>query len=265
MRDRGPWPSLALGAAVVFLALGVGRVNGVGPLAATPPPETVTDPREMVARSFQAVLDVDAVHLEGTLTGSIPGTLVDRPESSISLAGSTLAIDIRPHDAKTRVHVGVPALALSLDTVTVWNDAWYRYSDAAAWSKTTAGDASAKAGVDINPLTFVDRLREFLAGPGIEVTEAEVTCASASGRCHHLLIVAGRDPARILAAALPDGRGARLPDVPVLVTLDTDALTLRPAHLEIIGASGAGTVTFDLVLDASRWNGDVTIDQPPGG
>lgn len=265
MRDRGPWPSLALGAAVVIMALGVGRVNGVGPLAASPPPEQITDPREMVARSLQAVLDADAVHLEGTLTGSVPGKLVDRPEATISLAGSTLAIDIRPHDAKTRAHIAIPALAISLDTVTVWNDAWYRYGSSSAWSKTTAGDASAKAGVDINPLTFVDRLREFLAGPGIEVVESEVGCASASGRCHHLLIVAGRDPSRILAAALPDGRGERLPDVPVLITLDTDALTLRPLHLELIGTSADRTVTFDLLLDASRWNGDVTIDEPPGG
>ena len=265
MRDRGPWPTLALGAAVVIVALGVGRVNGVGPLAASPAPQTVTDPREMVARSFQAVLDADAVHLDGTLTGAIPGTLVDRPEKTVSLAGSKLSIDIRAHDARTQAHLVIPALDLSLDTVTVWNDAWYRYSATAAWTRTTAGDASAKAGVDVNPLTFVDRLREFLAGPLISASEKEVACASASGHCHEVLVNAGPDPSRILGAALPDGRGVELPDVPIIVTLDTDAVTLRPQHLEIIGASCDGTVTFDLVLDASQWNGAVTIDQPPGG
>ena len=48
------------------------------------------------------------------------------------------------------------------------------------------------------------------------------------------------------------------------VTLDTDALTLRPAHLVIEGKSADGTVVLRLVLDASHWDGDVVIDQPAG-
>ena len=148
--------------------------------------------------------------------------------------------------------------------MTVWNDAWYRFAAATAWTKTTAGDASAKAGLDINPLTFVDRLRSFLDAPDIVARESEVACASASGRCHEIRLDAGTDPARILVSVLPDGRGASLPSIPVTVTLDTDALTLRPAHLVIEGRSADGAVVLKLVLDASRWDGEVVIDQPAG-
>ena len=264
MQNRGPVPMLALAAVVVLVALAVGTAAGVGPLAATMPPEKVTEPKEMVARSLQATLDANAVHLDGTLTGTIPGPLVEHPEAAVSLDGSTISIDIRPKDARTKAHVESPGLALSLDTVTVWNDAWYRFASATAWTKTTAGDASAKAGLDINPLTFVDRLRSFLSAPDIIASESEVACGSASGRCHEIRLDAGTDPARILTTVLPDGRGAGLPSIPVTVTLDTDALTLRPAHLVIEGRSADGAVVLKLVLDASRWDGDVVIDQPAG-
>jgi hypothetical protein len=265
MRNLGPWPSIALGGALVVVALGVGRANGVGPLAMSLPPDRVTNPREMLTRSLQATLDADAVHIEGRISGTIPGAVVDRPEAQVSLIGSTIVIDIRPHDGKTRTHLEVPGLALSLDAITVWNDAWYRFSPDGPWRRTTAGDASAKAGVDINPLTFVDRLRAFLDTPGVDVVAKDVACASASSRCREVEIRAGSSPMRILAAALPDARGSALPDVPVLVTLQTDAVTLRPARLELLGVSGDGTIHLDLVLDASRWNGDISIDQPPDG
>ena len=51
----------------------VGGAIGVGPLAATTPPDQVTDPVEMVARSLQAVLDANAVHLDATVDGTLPG------------------------------------------------------------------------------------------------------------------------------------------------------------------------------------------------
>ena len=41
----------------------------------------VTDPKEMLARSLQATLDASAVRFDGTITGTIPGSLVDRPEA----------------------------------------------------------------------------------------------------------------------------------------------------------------------------------------
>src|SRR5262245_56459522 len=120
------WAAIGGVALVVVALFGAGTVFGVGPLAPAVPPDQVTDPKEMVARSLQATLDASAVHLDGTISGTIPGALVDRSEASIDLAGTTLDIDIRPKDAKTRAHLESEPLDVELDTVTVWDGAWYR-------------------------------------------------------------------------------------------------------------------------------------------
>jgi hypothetical protein len=262
MSTRSPWASLAALAVVAVVALGAGTVFGVGPLAGTPPPSEVTDPKEMLARSLQATIDATAVHLDGTVTGSIPGRLVDRPEVSVSLDGTVLDGDIRPKDAKTRAHVSSPGLAIAFDTVTVWGDAWYRTAADGPWTKASLGGASAEAGIDINPLTLVDRLRSYLATPGSTATARDVACASASGRCHEVRLEAGSDPAGILVLLLPRDRAQLLPPVDTVVTLQTDVETLRPAHLVVDAASADGSVVIHLVVDASRWDGNVVIEEP---
>ena len=76
MQNRGPWPVIAVVLVVLVVIVGGGTVLGVGPLGATPPPNEVTDPKEMIARSLQATIDATSVHLEGTISGTIPGALV---------------------------------------------------------------------------------------------------------------------------------------------------------------------------------------------
>ena len=243
-----------------------GTALGVGPLAATPAPDEVTDPKEMIARSLQATIDATSVHLEGTLSGTIPGVLVERPEDAVVLDGSTVEADIRPKDAKTALHVVSPGLDVDLETVTVWDAVWYRTGPDEPWQRATLGGASAEAGVDINPLTLVDRLRAFLATPGIAPVLEEVQCASASGRCHRITLDAGRDPATILRSMLPPERAAELPPIRTTLTLDTDAETLRPAHLVLDAVSEDGTVDLHLELDASGWDSaDIVIEEPPAG
>ena len=41
------------------------------------------------------------------------------------------------------------------------------------------------------------------------------------------------------------------------ITLQTDALTLRPAHLVIDATSDDGTVDLHLAIDASHWDEDL--------
>ena len=265
MSNRGPLPTIAALVVVVLVALGAGTALGVGPLAASIPPSQVTDPKEMLARSLQATIDATAVHLDGSASGRIPGLLVERTEASISLDGTVLDGDIRPKDAKTRAHIASPGLAIAFDTVTVWDDAWYRTAADAPWTKASLGGASAEAGVDINPLTLVDRLRAYLATPGVTATTRDVACSSASGRCHEVHLEAGSDPATILALFLPHERAQLLPPVDTVVTLQTDVETLRPAHLVMDAASADGTVVIHVVLDVSRWDGDVVIEEPSAG
>ena len=120
---------------------------------------------------------------------------------------------------------------MELDTVTVWDGAWYRTAPDDPWQRASLGGASADAGVDINPLTLVERLRNYLATPGVTPTTRDVACASESGRCHEIRLDAGADPLMILSLMLPHEEAQRLPPTDIVVTLQTDAQTLRPAHL----------------------------------
>jgi hypothetical protein len=257
---------VAVLAAVLGVMIVVGGVVGVGPLATTTPADQVTDPREMIARSLQSVLDANAVHLDATVSGNIPGALLDRPEEHVVLDGTTAQVDLRPRDARTAASVDSPQLDVALETVTVWDGAWYRTTPAEAWSKVSLGAAAADAGVDANPLTLVDRLRAWLARPDLDPTVTDIPCAGESGTCRHIVLEAGTDPADLLGALLPDDNESALPEVATTITLDTDAGTLRPARLQLEMRSEDGTVDLKLALDASRWDDPgIVIEEPPSG
>jgi hypothetical protein len=258
------WAGIAAVAIVALVLFGAGTVFGVGPLAPAVPADKVTNPKEMLARSLQATLDASAVRLDGAISGTIPGALVDRPEASVNLDGTTLQVDIRPKDAKTKAHLASDALDIELDTVTVWDSAWYRGAPEDPWSKASLGGASAEAGVDINPLTLVDRLRNYLAVPGMAPTTRDVACASASGRCHEIHLDAGSDPVMIMALMLPHEQAQHLPPVDIDITLQTDALTLRPANLIVDATSEDGTVYIHWQVAISHWDEDLVIEEPTG-
>jgi hypothetical protein len=249
---------------LALAALGAGKAVGVGPLATAVPADKVTDPREMLARSLQATLDASAVHLDGSIRGSIPGGLVDRPEAAVRLDGTVLQVDIRPRDGKTRTHLRSPGLGVEVEAVTVWDGAWFRTAPGAAWARASLGGASASAGVDINPLTLVDRLRSYLATPGTTLATRDIICPSTGRRCHEITLDAGSDPAAILAVMLPRERSDALPPVNVVITLQTDALTLRPARLAAVATSLDGSIRIDAVVETSHWDEDLVIEEPPG-
>ncbi len=249
---------------VLFVAAGAGRAIGIGPLAATAPPDQVTDPREMIARSLQAMIDASSVHVEGTLEGRLPGALLRRSETWVDLGGTTLTADLRPRDARTQAHLASTALGVDLDAITVWTDAWYR-SGGGEWQKVPVGQATSGTGLDLNPLTLVDRLRSYLASSGRTPTATDVACGSGSGRCHQVRLDAGTDPAGVLAAMLPGASDGSLPPVSTTITLRTDALTLRPVSLLVEAASRDGTIDLRLTLSFGPWDGPVRIDEPPAG
>ena len=245
-----------------MVAAGVGRAVGIGPLAGVVPPDQVTDPGEMIARSLQATLDAASVHVDGTLEGTLPGALLERDEAAVDLAGTTLTADLRPRDARTRARISALHLGVDLETITVWTTAWYR-NGGGPWQEAPVSEATSDTGVDINPLTLVDRLRSYLASSGRTPTTTDVACGSASGRCHEVRLEAGTDPAGILTGMLPGASGATVPPVSTVVTLRTDALTLRPTLLSLIAASEDGTIDLRLTLRFRDWDGPVRIDEPP--
>ena len=79
------------------------------------------------------------------------------------------------------------------------------------------------------------------------------------------MLDAGRDPATILSALLPDDGAAALPPVSTTLTLDSDTTTLRPVHLVLELRSDDGAVDVRIVVDASRWDEDLVIEEPPSG
>lgn len=251
-------------ALVVLLAAasGAGRLIGAGPFAGSVPPDQVTDPGEMLARSLQATLDAASVHVDGTLGGRLPGDLLERNEASVDLAATTITADLRPRDARTQAHVIAPALDVDLETITVWTTAWSR-TGGGPWQQVPVGEATSGTGVDVNPLTLVDRVRSYLATSGRTPVSTDVDCGSASGRCHDVRLDAGTDPAGVLTGMLPGASEGSLPVVSTVITLQTDALTLRPASLAVAAASADGAIDLRLVLVFGAWDGPVRIDEPP--
>ncbi|HYO41682.1 MAG TPA: LppX_LprAFG lipoprotein [Candidatus Limnocylindrales bacterium] len=264
MSVRGPLLGMAALVVVVGCGVVIGGPLGVGPLAATTPPDQVTDPREMVARSLQSVLDASAFHVEATVDGTVPGAIVDRPGGAVSLDGTIVTADIKPRDLRTQASVTSDPLEVDLDTVTVWGDIWSRTVADGPWTKSSLGSLAADASFDANPLTLVDRLRAYVSEPDHRPTTADVACAAPSGTCHRLVFGTGSDPSDLLAALLPDANAAALSEVTTTVTLDTDAKTLRPARLVLELARADGSVDLRVVIDISRWDEQVQIEEPPG-
>jgi hypothetical protein len=262
LANRGP----SLGVAVLLAILGVGSlvgaVAGVGPLATAEPAEKVKDPEEMLARSLQSIIDADSVHLDAIVSGSLPGSLLERPEASVVLDGTRAAADVRPKDAKTHAHLESAPLGVDLDTITDWDAIWYRTDAQAPWTKASIGALSAGAGIDINPLTLVDRVRGYLARPDVTPTLRDVACGSPSRRCRHIELDAGTEPSEILGLLLPPERRADLPAARTFVTLDADAATLRPVHLVVDVTSDDGSIDVHLAVDASHWDEDLVIEEP---
>jgi hypothetical protein len=192
---------------------------------------------------------------------------MNRAEAEVGLTGSAISADLRPRDLRTRAHVVIPALGVNLDTVTVLLSIWSR-SDGGPW-QTVGTDSvtgsAAKTGLDLNPLTIADRVRSYLAARNQPPSLEEVACASVSGRCHHLTLDAGADPAAALAALLPGAHTADMPATSTVITLDTDAETLRPAVLQVLSVAEDGTLAIQLQLAFSNWDGPSVIDQPSVG
>jgi hypothetical protein len=249
---------------VLVVAAGAGTVLGVGPLAPSPPPSEVTDPDEMLARSLQSVIDASAVHLEGTVSGSLAAGLAGDGAEAVDLDLTTLSLDIRPKDAKTRIHVEMPHAGLVLDAVSVWDTVYWRTDPEDAWTESSLGAASAEAGIDANPLTIVDRLRAYLeANPDIVDGYQTVVCPHDGTSCRRIVADAGPDPAAILALLLPPERIAALPAVDTTVEVLASVDTLRPVRLVVDARSADGRLVLHLVVDASRWDEDIRIEEPP--
>jgi hypothetical protein len=252
----------ALGLLVVLvLAVGIGAFAGVGPLAGVTPASSVTDPREMAARALQAVIDADAVHLDMQVTGSLPATLVGLDDDLVDLEGTIADADIPPREAKTRLHLEVPAAAIDLDTVSSWDALWYRTAPGGTWTRGSIGEVASATGLDANPITLVDSLRAALARLPVPDVD-EIACGSESGTCRLVTIDAGTAAGDVVRRSVLAGSGVTLPPLFVTVSLQADAETLRPYQLDVDVLSLDGSADMRLGVEFSGWNEAVHIEEP---
>lgn len=273
---------MAIVASLVALALGVGAANGVGPLARVTPASEVADQREMLARSLQAVIDASSVRVEVALAGTAPGEAVGRAGGAVALDGARAVIDLRPQDARSHAVAGGGPLGAPVEAVTSWDTLAYRVGDG-PWTRGSLGGVASGTGLDLNPLTLVGRLRDWLARPGAPaVTSAEVPCGAPSGRCHRVEVALGPEAVRALLevalgpeavhallGALPGaasgGASAAVGEPPARLVLLTDAETLRPVRLDVEGRSADGTVAVSLRAEFTLWDLPSVIPDPPAG
>ncbi|HEY5628851.1 MAG TPA: hypothetical protein VIR16_05010 [Candidatus Limnocylindrales bacterium] len=268
-RERRLTPAIALRrtgvvAALVAVVVLLGAANGVGPLAHVTPPDQVTDPREMLARSLQTTIDASSVHLEASVTGHVPGALVGRSQPVVTLDGTQATMDLRPQDARTHLHVMSEALAIDLESLSLWDKLAYRQPNA-PWTAGSVSGVVAGKEIDANPLTLVDRLRAWLAAPGAPVpTTTDVACAAPSGRCRQVHLAADTAPGDLLLRLFPAGSAETVGPTATDVLLQTDAMTLQPARLVLDVRSADGRVTVTVTIDATGWDWPSVIPDPPG-
>ena len=255
---------ISIVAAFVAIVLGVGAVNGVGPLAQVTPPDHVTDPREMVARSLQTVIDASSVHVDAFISGRVPGALVRRADASVTLDGTQASLDLRPQDARSHlVFVSAP-LDLGVESLTLWDTVAYRQGDR-PWAKASLGSLVAGSGIDANPLTLVDRLRAWLAAPGAPVpSETDVACDAPSGRCRQVILGVGPAAGDVLLALFPSGSAAAVGPTTTQLLLQADVASLQPTHVVVVVRNATGTLEVVVRLDTSYWNWPSVIADPPG-
>ncbi len=252
-------------AAIASVVLVAGAVNGVGPLACVTPAGEVADPREMLARSLQAVIDASSVHVVATVSGIVPGGLVGTPRASVTLDGTAAALDLRPRDARSHLAFRSPPLDLDLESVTLW-DTLARRRAGEGWTRASLGALVGDSGIDANPLTLVGRLRTWLASPGAPVpTSADVACGAPSGVCRELQLEVGPEAGDVLFRLLQDGGRPGVGPTRTHLLLLTDASTLQPARLVLRTRDADGSLDVTATADFTGWDQPTVIPDPPGG
>ncbi|HEY4754270.1 MAG TPA: hypothetical protein VIH37_13365 [Candidatus Limnocylindrales bacterium] len=219
----------------------------------------------MVARSLQALIDASSVHVTGAVSGTVPGSLVRRPEERMTLDGTTAVLDARPQDARSHLTFSSPPLGIGTESLALWDDLAYRPAGG-SWTAISLGSVTAHSGLDLDPLTLVDRLRAWLATPGAPVpTSTDVACDAPSGRCRQVHMTLGHQAGDVLLRLFPEGSAAHVGPTTTDVLLQTDATTLRPAHLTLSVRDAAGALELRAAFGFSEWDWPSVIPDPPKG
>jgi hypothetical protein len=241
--------ALAIVAIVGLVAAGCGGSSGTpGPTA--PPP--ISDPKEIVVKSIESLMDTGTLHLRGTVTGTLDLSSLGESGSGfggkIDLAGTYVEGDVDMKAEAIDVKVGVPALlGLSMHMIAVDG---YSYTQISLQGDKFAKQKSDESDTPLTKEDIAKQLEDFKKQ--IDESGAEFSLkgdGKVDGKdCYHVAITI---PAEKLSDIAGEA-GEAIPSVDMQdVTVDYYVYkqNLRPARLSGSGDAGAaGNLTFELTI-----------------
>jgi hypothetical protein len=252
---------MAAAAFVITCVVIVGSVLRIGPFAAAPA-KAITDPEEILAGSLQALLDATTFRLQVEVEAGVVPARVAGTARPLDVAGAEVVADVDLGAVRSSSVITVPSLGGSpVQVVTIWDAASIR-AGTEPWVTASVADTISASGIDLNPVTLVERVRAWLEeDPDARVTRGrDLPCVA--GLCRVVTLEGGAEPLVLASALLPPERSAALPDADVTITVQADVATLRPvvAFLEVVAADG--TLLVKATVRFRDWNEPVVIDEP---
>lgn len=239
---------LLVAAAAVFAACGSSSTGGL------------TDPKDILVRSVDAIQAAKTFHLTGEVTGKVSVDMSGKGSGvALDLSGTTIQGDVDLDARKAHVTLGAPALfGAGADVIVADGVTYTRVTGPISRTNKYTKQASSALGMPANPQEAIDDLKAGLGKLTTPPTkDPDESCGSAD--CYHLTLkVDSSDLGSIggLASAVPGVSGAGTVDL--WVRKDN----LQPAKIVVAmdaGGQGSGSVTLLLSAFGSR----VTIQAPP--
>jgi hypothetical protein len=261
---------------LAFCALVVALVAACSGSTATPTEPPLTDPSEIVARSVENLQNVQSLHLDATLSGSIDMTAVsslmaangqgELPLSgSLKLDGGTASADVDVAGRAFKASAAMPRLlGLTVDAIGVDGYLYWRSNlSSAKYTKTAlelpASIPTLAPGSSLDVPGAVASLQAALSSAGM--TSTLIGHAAVSGRDAYR--VALSVPIAILnaqIAGLSGVSGVSFDSASVDYWVYSDSL--RPAKIEI-KASSSSLGNLDLTVTFSKYGQAVAVAAPP--
>ena len=232
----------------------------------------LSDPKDIIAQSLDAVKGAQSVHLDATVDGTVNVDLTGTGAGSdFPLTGTTASADIDMAGSKARATFSIPAImGLSGELIQIGDTSYVKTSlTGPKYQQQQATDAlpvEPDPSASIDPAAMLDQLDEFLSRPEIAPTKGD-DIACGQKQCYQVLVEL--TPEEIAAIQAETGAGPIPSELPVDIgsttlgmTLRVEKDTLRPAGIALTADMGAqGSITLDLT--ASKWDEAVDITAPP--